>query len=111
MMHYPVVIGIAQLPVRFEQAHAIASIAKEQTRFTAEKDHPFARLHHNRRKSVWIGSDIDFIVQAVAAEIYIHHAMVEEFDILIPYIDNAIAVPIVAGTRHELIDRYQWWWW
>src|SRR5688572_25179580 len=43
----------------------------------------------------------------MATEIHIHHTVVEDLDVLIAYIDSAIAVPIVTGPRHELVDHEQ----
>ena len=102
-----IVVGISKLSVRLEQAHAITPIAEQQASLTAIKDVALAGLERDRGKTVWIGTDIDFIIQTVAAEIDVDHTVVEEFDIFISHIDHTVIVPVMARTRHEFVDPDQ----
>jgi hypothetical protein len=102
-----IVIGVSQLSIWLEQADPVTAIAEQQTGLTAIKDVAFARLERDRGKTVWVGTNIDLIIQTVTAEIDVDDTVVKEFDIFISIVDHAVIVPVMAGAWHEFVDPDQ----
>src|SRR5690606_32922062 len=67
-----------------------------------------ARTHGDRGQAERRRANVGFIIQAVATQVDIDHAMVDQLDIFITSVDDAVIIPVAPGPWYELVDRDEW---
>lgn len=96
--------GVGNLPVGFEQAHAVAAVAEQDAGLGREKGHARAGLEGDAGDGEG-GRVALLVIEPVIVQRDGRAAQVDEFDKLVAAVDDAVAVVVVAGVRQEFVNH------